>query len=61
MQKKKQPVEPEEKPLTKHPAALPVTDPEEPILPKHDLDELPTEDPFENPPPFEAPEPGEGP
>jgi hypothetical protein len=61
MQKKKQPIEPAAAPLTKHPEASPVIDPEELTLPKNDPDLIPDEDPFENPPPFEKPEPGEGP
>jgi hypothetical protein len=35
-------------------------DPETPKIPEEAPDNIPDEDPFENPPPYEVPEPGEG-
>lgn len=45
----------------KYPQIHPDAVPDIPVQAGEDLDIIPDEDPFENPPPFEIPEPGEGP
>ncbi len=61
MKKSTPPIRPPEVlPPSKIPEISPLIDPEEPLIPEEDPDEIPEENPFVSPP-YEIPPPAEGP